>query len=791
MDYETLWERFVADGLLTPAERDAARARQQRRGGTPDTAVLEVRNLTRAERLRLLEVAGEVTGFAVAAPDAISSADPEVLDRLPAALRRHHALLPTRMLGPNTLEVVTALNPPYVISEIARLIGCTIEARLALEVEVRGALSERMGLAMPPRFIPLAEALRRADARDRPQPPGVPGVRATPATLAMGFAEELARALDSLDAPQTGRQIPSTAPLPGNHPLSVPRRGSGLIADPSRMPTPVRPMAGIVAEARSGAAGLLGPSGTPSRGDEEISFGETSQGGTPLFGARVPNRSGVNRSREGSHRIEAPFGMPRPSRTEAPRPDPGPARRSAPADETSFADLDLDEAPPARRRLSSVPPHRELDSNPSEFGSTDFSMNEGSVSDANMIIDAVLLDGDRDRPTLQKTPIGGFRIVDPALLVPDAAPRDPNSRDGAQRGNTQRFLRESLLSDSSQNGAANAAHDSQPPSRAGSRDSARDRRVVLRLDAEPSRETGPMPLVRGPQSAPSAIENSMRQAVRDLGDPTRLDLAMSRLRGAGARAIDTLVAGFPGPLHVDRAQVDPLQVAVRDHGPLLRILLDLGPLAAEALLPLIDTTELEVRHYAVFAFTVLDPGSALPRLGTRLFDPDPGVRRVALLAVHHWRTRPEFPNVVQFVARVVRAGRTGQAKLAIAILARLKALGGALALLDLLLEDRDGLGDPAHKALVEMTRQDFGYAAHHWQAWLERNAMRPRVELLIEALDHPSRSIRGGALAELRALTGDTLGYQVDGAPTDRRTAVDHWWRWWQADGIASLGHYR
>jgi len=56
-----------------------------------------------------------------------------------------------------------------------------------------------------------------------------------------------------------------------------------------------------------------------------------------------------------------------------------------------------------------------------------------------------------------------------------------------------------------------------------------------------------------------------------------------------------------------------------------------------------------------------------------------------------------------------------------------------------------------------------------------------RCEVLIDALESEDVRVRGSALKALRDATGETQGFQPQGAPADRAAAVARWRAWWTA----------
>jgi hypothetical protein len=103
------------------------------------------------------------------------------------------------------------------------------------------------------------------------------------------------------------------------------------------------------------------------------------------------------------------------------------------------------------------------------------------------------------------------------------------------------------------------------------------------------------------------------------------------------------------------------------------------------------------------------------------------------------------------------------------------AVPALLERLDLAGDDAEG----AHRALVAITKQDFGPKPKRWTTWWARHQDDERVDWLFEGLSHKTPEIRAAAEQELRALTGEYFGYHFDLPRRDRQAARARWQSWW------------
>src|SRR5262249_22068005 len=89
----------------------------------------------------------------------------------------------------------------------------------------------------------------------------------------------------------------------------------------------------------------------------------------------------------------------------------------------------------------------------------------------------------------------------------------------------------------------------------------------------------------------------------------------------------------------------------------------------------------------------------------------------------------------------------------------------------------------ARRALVEITKQDFGTSRWRWRSWWERHRNQPRLEWLLEGLGHAEAEVRLSASEELKTLGREHFGYQFDLPKREREEARRKWVDWWRTHG--------
>ena len=277
----------------------------------------------------------------------------------------------------------------------------------------------------------------------------------------------------------------------------------------------------------------------------------------------------------------------------------------------------------------------------------------------------------------------------------------------------------------------------------------------------------------------SAADLRVRQQSEDL------------LLAVGEPALDPIFEGFPGQILVDRFAHPVGSPGIETHSALLRVVVRLGPLATGRLEQLCGHLSPEIRYYAVFCFSALRSARSLPIVAERLTDSDNSVREISIWVLEQYRGQAAFKAVVDTLRAGLKEGSARRRRPLVDSVGRLH-LADAIPELLLLLGDLSlGLQEAAHKALQEIARADLGLDAWKWQKWYERNGNRPRVEWLLEGLLSDHRTIRAGALQELRRLTHQNYGYMVDAPPAERRSAHERWMRWWRDAGMVRFAGYR
>jgi hypothetical protein len=262
--------------------------------------------------------------------------------------------------------------------------------------------------------------------------------------------------------------------------------------------------------------------------------------------------------------------------------------------------------------------------------------------------------------------------------------------------------------------------------------------------------------------------------------------AEAELLRLGQLAMPSIMKHFPGPITITRATLDDSWPRVSECGPILRLIAGQRRVALPFVLARIDDPETETRFWATYLLTELPYAEAIPAVVGRLFDDSKRVRRAARLVAHVLGQTVAAPLVAE-LDRIVRDPKASSGRRVVTLDA-LGEMRDALVvpvLFGVLADEDEDVGLAARKALLLVTRQDFGRDTKKWLAWWQANASRHRVEWLIDALTHDVPAHRRAAGQELKAVTEQYFGYYDDLPRKDRERAQQKYREWWKSEGVA------
>ncbi len=241
-----------------------------------------------------------------------------------------------------------------------------------------------------------------------------------------------------------------------------------------------------------------------------------------------------------------------------------------------------------------------------------------------------------------------------------------------------------------------------------------------------------------------------------------------------------LARRFPGRLAIDRYATSGRALRAAQHGPLLALAIRGGARVVPLLVEKLSSADREVRYYATICLSEVRAPIAVAGLVGRLFDSDYGVRGAALEALLGYPPR-EVDSALQPVRLALRSDAL-RARAAAHALGELRDVKSILDLIDATERDQ-ATATEAHRALMLITKQDFGIKAKKWRKWWEDNRGRSRLEWMLDALAHSDERVRLSASEELKRLSGEYFGYHHDGPKREREEARKRWLKWWEETG--------
>ncbi len=293
----------------------------------------------------------------------------------------------------------------------------------------------------------------------------------------------------------------------------------------------------------------------------------------------------------------------------------------------------------------------------------------------------------------------------------------------------------------------------------------------------------PPPVSAPRPTAPASFGNvdDLMAAVQAFDDEKGMELAIAEAVTRTPEVLAWMSEHFPGALKVDRFDLGGRHLKAAQHGPVLDLAVRLGAAAADLLNAKMRDGRKEVRYYATLCASESRPEAVVLTMVERLFDPDYGVREVALEGLVGAPVRA-LEEALEIPRRALHSEDLDKIKTASAALA---ALADVRAIPDLL--DVHGRGGDAAvavgKALVGLTKQDFGINNKKWRQWWDKNRKKNRIEWLLDGLAARDPDVRRSSAEDLRKATGEYFGYHHDLPKRERELARQRWNEWWNQTG--------
>ncbi|WP_375770900.1 FrgA protein [Archangium gephyra] len=250
--------------------------------------------------------------------------------------------------------------------------------------------------------------------------------------------------------------------------------------------------------------------------------------------------------------------------------------------------------------------------------------------------------------------------------------------------------------------------------------------------------------------------------------------AMAELARSPEASAKVLATHFPGPTAWSRLPVVELPEA-DELGPIPGALSRLGRPAAQALAPLLDSSDADTRYFALLTAGSLPYVELVDGVLRGLFDYEPDISSAARVAAAALKHLPRLDAARKELRQELTSRDALRRSLAARALGTLHDRESIEGLINLTGSDDEMCAQAAAEALREVTRATLGLDKRAWTAWWAENRGRRRADWLVSSLRHPELDVRLAAIEELSRGLNDTLGYYADAPEAEREAAVRRW----------------
>ncbi|WNG44386.1 FrgA protein [Archangium minus] len=257
-------------------------------------------------------------------------------------------------------------------------------------------------------------------------------------------------------------------------------------------------------------------------------------------------------------------------------------------------------------------------------------------------------------------------------------------------------------------------------------------------------------------------------------DANQRSSAMAELARSPEASARVLATHFPGPTAWSRLPVVELPEA-DELGPIPGALSRLGRPAAQALAPLLDSSDPDTRYFALLTAGSLPYVELVDGVLRGLFDYEPDISSAARVAAAALKHLPRLDAARKDLRQELTSRDALRRSLAARALGTLHDRDAIEGLILLTGGDDAMCAQAAAEALREVTRATFGLDTRAWSVWWAENRQRRRADWLVSALRHPELDIRLAAIEELSRSLNDALGYYADAPEPEREAAVRRW----------------
>jgi hypothetical protein len=296
---------------------------------------------------------------------------------------------------------------------------------------------------------------------------------------------------------------------------------------------------------------------------------------------------------------------------------------------------------------------------------------------------------------------------------------------------------------------------------------------VTRSANAPGRAASMAPLVQSQEERPPPDFGPLLKRLTG-PDAAQRASAMAELARTPEASAKALATHFPGPTAWSRLPVVDLPEA-DELGPIPGALSRLGRPAAQALAPLLDSSDADTRYFALLTAGNLPFVELVDGVLRGLFDYEPDLSSAARVAAASLKHLPRLDAAKRDLRQELTSRDALRRSLAARALGTLHDRESIEGLINLTGSDDEMCAQAGAEALREVTRATLGLDKRAWTGWWAENRSRRRADWLVAALRHPELDIRLASIEELARAINNTLGYYADAPEPEREAAVRRW----------------
>lgn len=253
---------------------------------------------------------------------------------------------------------------------------------------------------------------------------------------------------------------------------------------------------------------------------------------------------------------------------------------------------------------------------------------------------------------------------------------------------------------------------------------------------------------------------------------------LSRLDRIFEHVEPVLVERFPGPLWVDPRR--PYTETPRGYelSAIAACLIAMRTRAVPSVVTLLASPRADVRFFAAFVAREMPFAAVVEALGRLALHADPTSRLAAVSVLPLLSHAPGHPAVVTGMRLASQPGQPREIRVrAVQALEELRDAGAVPDLVSYLRDPDDEVADVARDALRAIAARTQGRFA--WKRFLSKNAHRPRLLWLVDALTQWDADMRLVASIELARLTGSGRPLAPGHRLRDAKALVAHYTAYW------------